>query len=748
MERNDHRLRSAAQVIRLALLMWLPLSVDAEPIQTVTESAAGVKWVTERSEDGRFYQISFVASPGQYYTIERSPDLSTWETMGEYWGFGQTIRYAIYQYVSESGDSGGDPLVEDPDIRLVNVQVNKVSDGGVLLVWPSLQTAASSKVVSHYLPLTVLEGVWPPLMIGIYGNHHITQIFSDQLLEHIPESTVLGAEDTAFVNQFVLSLPALNIAAASSEPFTASVVATGIEEGKQFFFRVKRQYNLDTDGDGLSNEAELETFGTNWLAADSDYDGINDRYELHEAFESVFIKELSAKADLVNGKIPTSQLPVQTYLLLGQSNALGNAPVTGVDNIPRESIQIFNRETGTFENWDISNPVPGMAAKENFAFRFAQQMQKIGVNSRFIVSAVGGASIATFLPHTGGNMLQLEQDIQAAGVNRIDGVLWMQGEADGYARMTATNYKLHFESIRQHISAIAGTAKIPWIVGELAGGMNSQDSKNVVFDSYAADPLVRVMPNRSLPTYDGIHFTGDSLLKMGFMAFSALHGVARNSSDPVLYQQWAEKRVAFADLKLTKSGGASYSTNSGYLRMNVMDVGDKVKADLMTTGLALKIGTSQSSRFDRYGARVSFRIPSLFPDDATLILNLGVHPTADRSGDLTATTKGIQLRIAKNQIVLATSDGANVTTKQLATTVSAGQDIDSFVLEINESVARLYRSKENVPSTVVLECDNVPQGDYGGYSYGANFYLRADTGGANRSVYVDLVRISTRRYGL
>jgi hypothetical protein len=231
------------------------------------------------------------------------------------------------------------------------------------------------------------------------------------------------------------------------------------------------------------------------------------------------------------------------------------------------------------------------------------------------------------------------------------------------------------------------------------------------------------------------------------MAFSALHGVARISSDPVLYQQWAEKRVALADLNLTKSGGASYSTNSGYLRMNVMDVGDKVKADLVTTGFALKIGTSQSSRFDKYGARVSFRIPSLFPDDATLILNLGVHPTADRSGDLTVTTKGIQLRITKNQIVLTTSDGASLTTKELATTVSAGQDIDSFVLEINESMARLYRSKENVPRTVVLECDNVPQGDYGGYSYGANFYLRADTGGANRSLYVDLVRISTRRYG-
>ena len=54
MEHNDHSLWNATQVIGLALLMCLTLSADAEPIQAVTEESAGVKWVTERSEDGRF----------------------------------------------------------------------------------------------------------------------------------------------------------------------------------------------------------------------------------------------------------------------------------------------------------------------------------------------------------------------------------------------------------------------------------------------------------------------------------------------------------------------------------------------------------------------------------------------------------------------------------------------------------------------------------------------------------------------
>ena len=204
--------------------------------------------------------------------------------------------------------------------------------------------------------------------------------------------------------------------------------------------------------------------------------------------------------------------------------------------------------------------------------------------------------------------------------------------------------------------------------------------------------------------------------------------------------------IATSDLKLTKFGGASYSTDSGYLRMNVMDVGDKVKADLVTTGFALKIGTGQSSRFDRYGARISFRIPSLFPANATLILNLGVHPTADMSADFNSTRKGVQLRITKNSLVLATADGSVLTKSSLATAVSAGEDIDNFVIEISKNKVILMRSKENMPQTIVLDCDNVPQGDYGGFNYGAHLYLRADAGATVGSLYVDHLKLETRKY--
>ncbi|NLA81121.1 MAG: hypothetical protein GX853_10345, partial [Chloroflexi bacterium] len=53
---------------------------------------------------------------------------------------------------------------------------------------------------------------------------------------------------------------------------------TNLEE----FFAGTDMYNADTDGDGISDYAELNTFGTNALSADTDGDGLTDLEEIYD----------------------------------------------------------------------------------------------------------------------------------------------------------------------------------------------------------------------------------------------------------------------------------------------------------------------------------------------------------------------------------------------------------------------------------------------------------------------------------
>lgn len=252
--------------------------VVSDPLDTPAVDSSGVTWNTHRSDDGHFQQLTFRATRGQRFVIQRSSDLVTWTDVNTFWGFGQDISYNYHQF-DLSGGGGGAVPPANPDLKVAMLHISKVTAGGILLTWSSLDEGVSENV-NHYLPSAQLVEEWPLLSSGTYGNYNITQFLTSHDLHDLPDPSTLGVEDTALITQFTSSLADMNAAAVAASSQTSSTVNQPLPEGSRYFYRIRREFNLDTDGDGLTNEQEINDFGSNWLAADSDYDGINDYQEM------------------------------------------------------------------------------------------------------------------------------------------------------------------------------------------------------------------------------------------------------------------------------------------------------------------------------------------------------------------------------------------------------------------------------------------------------------------------------------
>jgi len=437
-----------------------------------------------------------------------------------------------------------------------------------------------------------------------------------------------------------------------------------------------------------------------------------------------------------------------TFLAIGQSNMVGNDAIAGDNYSPRDEIQVFNRTSAAFEDWDLTTPPPGLGTnKENFAYRLAQQLEKQGKSSRFIAAAVSGASITTFLPTTGANMVQLEADITAAGVSKIDGVVWMQGEQDGFA-MSAATYKGHLDSIIAHVNGLFSDSQTPWVIGELANDIGGSDSKNRVFDCYVDDQYIRVMPNRGLPTTDGIHYTGAALVDMGRMAFNAFMGQGEANPSATLYQRFFTQAFHANTVTTTNISTGTGSSDGAYITALVDSVTAGVKLTLATDNFLRKVGAGGggSSNFQKYDSRVHFRLPGALTAGTRVVVNLGVNVASNDFSDFTSSSEGVQAVFTTTGCKLSAADGSTLTT-DTASGIASAFNIEQITIEVIDSKVRVYREAENISKTLLMKLDSgVPVGDYGSPNRGAVIIIAGDTGiSGSQSVEIDQIELSTAR---
>lgn len=216
-----------------------------------------------------------------------------------------------------------------------------------------------------------------------------------------------------------------------------------------------------------------------------------------------------------------------TVLAMGQSNMLGSRKAITGDKTKNSKVFIQNRITQEWEVADLSNiehfPLRAQYNSNNLAFHFSKRLQEeTGKDVYLVMSARGGHSIRYWSIWEGaspGYQFFLKE-AHDSNIENIDILLWLQGESDNL--MSEANYTFEFDRLLGRIQSSPFWKKpfvtIVWELAETQLGLYGQ---NTFFRTLNSDvrPWTTVSPTANLPTVDGLHFSGESLVEIGYNYF-------------------------------------------------------------------------------------------------------------------------------------------------------------------------------------------------------------------------------------
>lgn len=226
----------------------------------------------------------------------------------------------------------------------------------------------------------------------------------------------------------------------------------------------------------------------------------------------------------------------------GQSNMLGHRLATGGAKPVSPRVWAWSNE-GAEGRWRVAelgqapfNPVrgPDGEAANNAALHFAVLLaERLDEDVYLVGHAVNGSTILTWEGEVAENLSRLitetnyalhSPELQEAGIDRVDTMLWHQGESDEPAATmvptrlhTLEDYRAAFERMR------AALARQPWWTGEtrfIAGELVRDGWLSARNDFWSAGglrgPLDAVASSEGLGhTGDAAHFDGESLQALG-----------------------------------------------------------------------------------------------------------------------------------------------------------------------------------------------------------------------------------------
>jgi hypothetical protein len=212
----------------------------------------------------------------------------------------------------------------------------------------------------------------------------------------------------------------------------------------------------------------------------------------------------------------------QTFLLIGQSNMAGRGELNRVPPIVDDRIQMFRN--GCWQNAvePLHDDRPDLAGV-GLAMSFADELLKSEPDQiiGLIPCAVGFTKIEQWLPGTA--LYQRAFNAALESGERLNGILWHQGESDSDDEARAKRYREHFIELVQTLQRDLDMPCLPVISGELGDFINagigypfSRQVSVVVHDLTATLPNYAFVSAEGLSaTSDGLHFNAPSLREFG-----------------------------------------------------------------------------------------------------------------------------------------------------------------------------------------------------------------------------------------
>lgn len=216
-----------------------------------------------------------------------------------------------------------------------------------------------------------------------------------------------------------------------------------------------------------------------------------------------------------------------TILFSGQSNCVGYGMGGAWDISPL--VKVWNNETNRIDLEGLGNAwvtpdrnaAPFFEGSNNQGVQAANYLARMtGQQVRLIIVARGGESIKQWHNSivTGPMYARLKAILEAANVFNVDWFLWNQGSADnGYAPYYAAKWNALIAQMQADGIVWPFT---PLVVSETAYG--TPEINAVLRQISADDSRCGFASIGTLPTGDGVHFTGLGLVRAGWESVYAL----------------------------------------------------------------------------------------------------------------------------------------------------------------------------------------------------------------------------------
>jgi hypothetical protein len=222
------------------------------------------------------------------------------------------------------------------------------------------------------------------------------------------------------------------------------------------------------------------------------------------------------------GAIASPGDDLDIYLLIGQSNMAGRAPLSDELREPIGRVFLFTGEPGN--EWiPARNPLNLYST-----IRKQESMQQLGPGHAFarrmterqtdrrmglVVNARGGTAIREWLPGTEYFSEAVARVRQAAAHGRVRGILWHQGEGD-VSRVDA-----YLEDLAVLIRALRDALNdpdLPFVAGQLSEDNPRRIPFNAMLVALPARvPRTGVALSNGTSTFDGTHFDARSQVLLG-----------------------------------------------------------------------------------------------------------------------------------------------------------------------------------------------------------------------------------------
>ncbi|WP_319501494.1 sialate O-acetylesterase [uncultured Draconibacterium sp.] len=205
------------------------------------------------------------------------------------------------------------------------------------------------------------------------------------------------------------------------------------------------------------------------------------------------------------------------YLLIGQSNMAGRAPIEKQDKDTLSNVFLFTGEGG--HEWiKAANPlnkystVRKSLSKQKLGpgYTFAREMAKAsnGKQIGLVVNARGGTSISEWSP--GGILYNeaVKRAKMAMKFGEMKGIVWHQGESDA---SKADSYPAKIKQLIQSLRTELGNPDLPFVAGQLSEDKTERHAFNVMILTLPTlVPNTGVVTTERTKTMDSTHFNAES----------------------------------------------------------------------------------------------------------------------------------------------------------------------------------------------------------------------------------------------